>query len=184
MAASPVGAKTWTGSWATARPKTESAPSAVKGLNNAAQIAAGWGHSIACKTDGTVWSWGGNGTGALGDGTLTSRSAPVQVQNLEDISSVAAGHWHQFGVNQRWPRLGLGQQRLQPTWRRHRARPQHSCAVKDLNEVRGLACGNWHSIASKNDGTLWAWGNNTTGQLGDGTTTTRAAPVVVKDVKQ
>jgi len=56
--------------------------------------------------------------------------------------------------------------------------------VKDLTDVRQIAAGNWHSLASKTDGTLWAWGNNTTGQLGDGTTTTRSAPVLVKGVQQ
>jgi alpha-tubulin suppressor-like RCC1 family protein len=60
-------------------------------LNNVISIAGGEGHSLALKSDGTVWAWGGNYFGQLGDGTTTGGSTPVQVLNLGNIAAIAAG---------------------------------------------------------------------------------------------
>ena len=54
----------------------------VSGLTHVAAVAAGDGHSLALEDDGTVWGWGRNGDGELGDGTNTDRSVPVQVTGL------------------------------------------------------------------------------------------------------
>ena len=54
------------------------------------QVAAGSGHGLAVRSDGTVWAWGFNGAGELGDGTTTSRSTPVQVTGLSGVTQVAA----------------------------------------------------------------------------------------------
>jgi alpha-tubulin suppressor-like RCC1 family protein len=94
------------------------------------QISAGYAHSIALKSDGTLWAWGYNGDGELGDGSTTDRYTPVQVS-------------------------GGGS-----TW-------------------AAIAAGYAHTIALKSDGTLWAWGDNDYGQLGDGFNTDRHTPVQV-----
>ena len=57
-------------------------------------IATGWGPSLALKADGTVWAWGDNVRGRLGDGTTTSSSKPVQVSNLDGVQAIAAGGAH------------------------------------------------------------------------------------------
>jgi alpha-tubulin suppressor-like RCC1 family protein len=65
----------------------------------AAQTLAGGGyHSLVLKADGTVWGFGYNGVGELGDGTTTDRSAPVQVSGLTDIVAIAAGEWHSMAI--------------------------------------------------------------------------------------
>ncbi|MFP2913744.1 RCC1 domain-containing protein, partial [Pyxidicoccus sp. 3LFB2] len=56
----------------------------------AARVAAGYHHTLALKTDGTVWAWGNNTDGQLGDGTNTPRSTPVQVQGLTGVVAIAA----------------------------------------------------------------------------------------------
>ena len=64
---------------------------AVSGLTNVTAIAAGENHSLALKSDGTVWAWGQNNSGQLGDGTTTPRSLPVLVTGLVDIVGIAGG---------------------------------------------------------------------------------------------
>ena len=94
-----------------------------------ASISAGARHTLALKSDGTLLAWGFNSNGQLGDGTTTDRSSPYQI-----TTSPA-------------------------TW----------VSVKSADHTLGL----------KADGTLWAWGYNTCGQLGDGTTTDKHSPVQI-----
>lgn len=61
-------------------------------------VAAGGVHSLALKDDGTVWAWGFNDTGQLGDGTTTDRNTPVQVSALSDIAAIAAGYDHSLAL--------------------------------------------------------------------------------------
>jgi alpha-tubulin suppressor-like RCC1 family protein len=57
-------------------------------------------HSLALKTDGTVWAWGDNHWGQLGDGTNTDRQMPVQTKNLSGVMAIASGYQHSMGVEQ------------------------------------------------------------------------------------
>jgi len=173
-------------------------PVQVKGLNNSGfltdvtDISAGGSHSLALKNDNTVWAWGYNYSGQLGDGTTTQRTTPVQVKGLNnsgfltDITAINAGGGHSLALKNdgtvwAWGANGYGQlgdgnytQRTSPV------------QVKGLNglgfltDVTDISAGGIYSLALKSDGTVWAWGQNTNGQLGDGTTTTRYAPVQVK----
>jgi len=61
-------------------------------MTDAQKVAAGGYHSLALKTDGTVWAWGDNHRGSLGDGTTTSRSTPVQVPGLTGVAAIEAGY--------------------------------------------------------------------------------------------
>jgi|18_taG_2_1085343.scaffolds.fasta_scaffold35731_2 alpha-tubulin suppressor-like RCC1 family protein len=89
-----------------------------------------YGGNLAVKSDGTLWAWGDNSAGALGDGSTTNRSSPVQIGSLTDWSEVAT-------------------------------------------------IGTSSSAAIKTDGTLWTWGENSHGQLGDGSQTDRSSPAQV-----
>jgi len=70
----------------------------VLGLPDVAAVAAGYHHSLAVGTDGTVWAWGFNHRGQLGDGTTTDRSSPVQVPGLTGIIAVSAGKSHSLAL--------------------------------------------------------------------------------------
>ena len=152
-------------------------PVNVTSLTGVTSISAGAEHSLAVKSDGTVWAWGQNANGELGDGTLTDRSGPVQVSGLTGVIAVAGGTAHSlalksdgtvwaFGFNQNG-QLGDGTttQRTTPV------------RVSGLTGVIAIAAGSDHSVALKSDGTIWAWGKNTSGQLGDGTKQKRTTPV-------
>ncbi|RKG50096.1 kelch-like protein [Corallococcus sp. AB011P] len=147
--------------------------------SSGARLAAGSGHTLALKQDGTVWAWGSNGQGQLGDGTGADRLTPVQVQGLTGVAAFAAGSLHSLAVKQdgtvwAWGtnngQLGDGTttQRLTPV------------QVQGLTGVAALAAGIHHTLALKQDGTVWAWGYNGQGQLGDGTITQRLTPVQVQ----
>jgi alpha-tubulin suppressor-like RCC1 family protein len=73
-------------------------PQQVTGVSSVVAIAAGNFFSVALKSDGTVSAWGANGSGQLGDGTLTNRTTPVTVPNLSRITAIAAGHTHTMAL--------------------------------------------------------------------------------------
>jgi alpha-tubulin suppressor-like RCC1 family protein len=160
-------------------------PGQVQGLTHVTAIAAGQGHTVALKDDGTVWSWGLNQAGALGDGTLTNRATPVQVQGLTQIIEIAVGDEHNaalkadgtvwtWGRND-WGQIGNGTVRVL-----HPAPVQ----VPGLTQVTAIAAGSYYILAARADGTVWSWGGNNEGQLGDGTTETRTMPVQVQNLTQ
>ena len=142
-------------------------------------IATGVMHTLLAKSDGTVWTWGGNLEGQLGDGTTNSRSQPVRITGLPGVIAVAAGHYHSValaadGTVRTWGRNFSGQ--LGDGTTTQRSAPVE---VDGLTGVTAVAAGGGSTYALRSDGTVWAWGNNMEGQLGDGTTTDRYAPVQV-----
>ena len=62
------------------------------------KIAAGGVHSLALRSDGTVWAWGRNSFGQLGDNTNTNRNVPVMVQGLSGVSAISAGDGHSLAL--------------------------------------------------------------------------------------
>ena len=155
------------------------APPAPPASRKPKRVAAGNKFSLTVRRDGTVWAWGDNRSGELGDGTTISRTTPVQVSGLTNVTAVAAGMFHSlalradgtvwaWGFNQHGP-LGDG-----TTIQRHTP-----VQVPGLTGIIAISAGSSHSLALRNDGTIWAWGNNYDGQLGDGTNTTRYSPVKV-----
>ena len=151
------------------------------------RIAAGGSHTIFVDEEGQVWAWGVNGYGELGDGSSTGRSSPIQVNltplNGSKIVSVVAGYNHSLALDDRgrvlawgynyYGQLGDGSSltRLSPV-------------LANLSPLNGsmvvtVAAGESHSLAFDDQGRLWAWGSNSYGQLGDGSTTNRSSPVQV-----
>jgi len=131
------------------------------------------------KTDGTVWAWGDNYSGQLGDGTTTERRTPVQVSGLTDVIAVTGGEGHGLalradGTLWAWGDNYSGQLGDGTTTER-----RTPVQVSGLTDVIAVAAGGYHSLAVKTDGTLWTWGDNWSGQLGDGTTTERITPVQI-----
>ncbi|MDR2017736.1 MAG: hypothetical protein LBQ00_02495 [Syntrophobacterales bacterium] len=155
-------------------------------LSNAKAIAAGGGHSLALKEDGTVWAWGWNDRGQLGDGTTTNRSTPVQIQGLSDVKAIVAGYNHSLALKDNgtvwaWGRNDSGQLGDRTTTNRSTPVQVKGAGGMDfLSNAKAIAAGQVYSLVLRNDGMVWAWGWNDRGQLGDGTTTNRSTPVQVK----
>lgn len=135
-------------------------------------------HMLAIREDGTVWAWGANSYGKLGDGTQGDRPSPVQVNSLSDITAVAAGKYHSFALKNggtvwTWGLNDAGQ--LGDGTLINRSSPVQI----NVADIVATASGTEHGLAVKNDGTVWTWGWNSHGQLGDGTTTDRATPALI-----
>lgn len=143
-------------------------------------IAAGPFHTLALKADGKVWAWGANANGQLGDGAVVARSTPVAVSNLTDVVAIAAGRSHSIalradGTVWAWGSNASGE--LGDGTTSPRLRPVQ---VSGLTDVVAIAAGGLRfNLALKGNGTVFAWGENSSGQLGDGTHTPRLRPVVV-----
>ncbi len=135
-------------------------------------------HTLAIKTDGTLWGWGYNRFGQLGNGTTVDQHIPTQEPTkATNWSDVATGYYHTIAVKSDgtlWAsgRNNFGQLGDNTAVDKHIFVPI-SAAVTDWSQV---AAGYYHSVALRADGTLWAWGHNNYGQLGDGTVTDRPVP--------
>ncbi|MBN8472036.1 RCC1 repeat-containing protein [Corallococcus exiguus] len=170
------------GQLGTRAPQNPQMPEQINGITGATAIAAGWYHSVALKSDGTVWSWGENAYGQLGSPFVTDGRIPIQAHGLTNISSISAGTMHSLalkadGTVWAWGynydgQLGDGTETIRHT-------PIQTHGISDILAI-GTSATSAHSIALKTDGTVWTWGYNYSGQLGDGTTTTRLLPVEVQ----
>jgi len=151
------------------------APVAVPDLGAVAQVGAGGRHSVARSLDGTLVAWGDNSHGQVGDGTTTTRLTPVRVDNLDSATVVAAGDQHTVAVDEdgalwAWGANGSGQlgtggtaDASSPSQVRF---PPGDTASRSL-----VGAGTAFSLGVGADGALWGWGTNSSGQLGDGSTT-------------
>ena len=144
------------------------------------KIDVGMCHSVAIKNDGTLWTWGSNNFGQLGDGTTVNRCSP---------GTVAGGGttWCQVSLAF-CSTLAIKTDGTLWTW------GQNCCGILANNVIGSDRCspgsvifvgttwckvsaGRAHAVAIKTDGTLWTWGANIVGQIGDGTTVNKYYPV-------
>jgi len=162
-------------------------PVKVQNLTNVVAIAAGEYSSYALKSDGTVWAWGCNDYGQLGDGTTTDRYTPVRVKNLTGVRDIVAGRNYAFAIKNdgtAWAWGGSGCLGDGTSEDRHTpVRVKNLTNVKQISTDGGILSD--HAVAVKTDGTVWAWGKNSDGQIGDGTSgifESKYEPVRVKNL--
>jgi hypothetical protein len=133
-------------------------PRRLAGLPALGSVAAGERYLAVLAADGTVWTWGDNSVGQLGDGTYVSRNSPAVVPNLNNVASIKAGGSHVLVLGQdetvsawgdnRYGQLGTGDTISSPV----------PVTVAGMTDVRRIAAGFQRSAALKNDGTVWTWG--------------------------
>jgi alpha-tubulin suppressor-like RCC1 family protein len=155
-------------------------PKQVAGMEDVRKIAAGPARSVALKNDGTVWTWGYDHF-AWQNGQVVSNSVPIQVPELSGVIDIAAGWQHALAVKADgtvwvWganytSQLGNGTSTFNIQ--------QTPTQLPGLTGIKKVAAGPADSFAIATDGTVWAWGSNAGGVLGDGTTTERRTPVKV-----
>ncbi|GAA0572269.1 RCC1 domain-containing protein [Actinomadura livida] len=172
-------------------PTTVRAPDGSGPLTGITAIAADGHTELALRGDGQVLAWGANDYGNLGDGTREDRSLPVPVRGLSGeghltgVARIAVAGQHGLALLRdgrvaSWGHNDLGQ--LGDGTRRDRLVPALVKGVRgkgDLGGVSAIAAAEKHNYALREDGTVVAWGNNTAGQLGDGTVELRTEPVPV-----
>jgi hypothetical protein len=159
-------------------------PRLVPGLT-AKSVAGGIAHSLALGRDGTVWGWGWNGLGQVGNGSAYDSHRPVAVAGpgvgKHPVRTIAAGGHHSLaGVNNGV--LGWGWNEFGQLGNGTTANWVIPVGVTGAGgPVIQVAAGAFHSLALRADGTVVAWGDNTAGELGDGTTTRalQARPVAL-----
>jgi alpha-tubulin suppressor-like RCC1 family protein len=157
--------------------------SVVGGFTDWCRVDAGSGHSLGLRSNGTIWSWGSNSFGHLGDNTTINKSSPVSVVGgFTDWCQIASGAVHSMGLRTNgtawaWGVNSGGQLGDNTT----------TCRSSPVSVVGGftdwcqVTSGTVHNLGLRTNGTAWAWGNNCNGQLGHNTATTcsRSSPVSV-----
>ncbi len=160
-------------------------PKRIEALSNITKVACGRLHSMAVSSEGSVWGWGLNSHGQLGDGTTTSRSTPHTIAELSSVVSIACGAEHSAAVladGSVWAWGANARGQLGDNTTETRSFPVR---VKNIEGIRSVGAGSsgFHTLALANDGTVWTWGANSRGQLGDGTTNAAFSPVRVTGIQ-
>lgn len=141
------------------------------------------GAHVLVLRGGTVWAWGHNLYGQLGDGTTTlSRNFPAQVDDLMSVTDIAAGSSYSMALKSdgtvwTWGTNERGQLGIGSTTPALSSRPMK---VVGLSSVVDIEAGTIHAVALKSDGTVWTWGWNPSGDLGIGTRDFDAHPTPVQ----
>ncbi|MCY3023461.1 MAG: Ig-like domain-containing protein [Planctomycetota bacterium] len=164
-------------------------PLRIPAVAKARQVASGPEHALVLSDDGTVWAWGHGHNGELGLGSLNDQPMPAPVPGIDGAVFIAAGDYMSYAVKgdgSLWAwganyagQLGLGSSERQvktpalmtsltgvvaaASSTERRATPVQ---VKGLEDVIAVAAGQEHCLALKKDGTVWAWGGNKCGQIG------------------
>ena len=153
----------------------------VAGGTNWKQLACGYTHAAAIKTDGTLWLWGWGVYGQLGDNTTTSKSSPVQtISGGLNWSQVACGYYHTAAIKTDGTLWVWGDNTFGGLGTNNTTRLSSPVqTITGGTNWKQVVCGKYTTTAIKTDGTLWSCGYNDRGQLGDGTLVNRSSPVQV-----
>jgi alpha-tubulin suppressor-like RCC1 family protein len=146
------------------------------------RFAAGNAHTLALRTDGTLWAWGLSQVGQVGDGTsgpLARHPTPVAIQPESRWQSVVAGFSHSVALRADGALWSWGANTKGQLGDGSDANALVPVAIQPATRWLAVAAGFDHTVALRSDGSLWAWGRNDFGQLGDGTTNNRPSPQAI-----
>jgi len=161
-------------------------PNPLRIMDAVAAVSAGLDHTMAIKTDGSLWVWGNNSRGRLGggpiDATLTLRPGASPIRIMDNVKVIAAGDMYSmaitadgvlwaWGFNAGWVTLGIGS--------RDTAILDVDRPLRVMDDVVTVSTWVGHAIAVRADGSAWTWGRNDAGELGDGTFDNRGKPLQI-----
>jgi len=184
-------------------------PVQASGLSGVRAIASGYNHSLALKSDGTVWTWGAGVCGEMGNGGSADSDVPAEVPGLDNVVAIAGGYELSMAVKTDgtlwvwgrtcqavWPDTAVPVQVSGisgavaaansivlesdgTVWWAANGPDNQAQQVPGLAAVTAIASSGGTGIATESDGSVWTWGYNQYGQLGDGTTTNSDVAVQV-----
>ena len=158
-------------------------PEQVPGLSGITQVAGFAQYALARRSDGTVWAWGDNTDGELGDGTVTAHLSPEQVPGLTGITQVADGLLASFAVRSDGTLLAWGSEANGVLGNGvSTGFTSVPAPVPGLPGITQVSTSGFHTLAltASGNGFVWAWGDNSDGELGDGGTASRSVPEELK----
>ena len=154
------------GTFTTNFPYGLSTPQPLQPTRTWQAVAAGGGHTVALRADGTLWTWGANYFGQMGDGTFTTTNTPQRIQTSMAWKDVTAASSHTVALREdgtlwTWGWNSYGQLGNGTFSNANAPEP-----IQTNMTWKAVSAGGSHTLAIRADGTLWSWGDNTYGQLG------------------
>lgn len=152
-------------------------------MTGATAVAGGASHSVALKSDGTVWAWGDNTYGQLGSGNNTSSLVPEQVPNLTGVIAIAAGSYDSIALKSNGTVWAWGQNTSGQLGNGNTTNSNTPVQVSGTANISAIASGASHTLFANSVGNPTSVGLNTSGQLGNGTETTPTNTVQVNNLQ-
>ena len=166
---------------------TEDSSTPIKIMDNVATVSLGMEHSAAITEDSSLYLWGYNGEGQLGNGSTNNSSTPIKI--MDNVAAVSLGYWHSAAITEDgspylWGENNFGQLGNGNSggyFMDYDEGIDGSTPIKIMDNVAAVSLGFFHSAAITEDGSLYLWGNNDDGQLGNGTTRKSSTPIKIMD---
>lgn len=135
--------------------------------------------TFTIRADASLWAWGDNALGQLGDGTNRNRSTPVHI--ADDILALSAGNMHVLAITTDMDLIAWGSNSLGQLGTGDGSPASNNQPVHIAQDIITVSAGHSHSLAITSTYDLLAWGNNENGQIGNGTKTTQYSPTHIKN---